>query len=135
VIVALGNLFASFDQRDHFPDAVDDCEHGADQRAVGMPAAGANVGKRILGRMAEAFEPREFKEAAIALHRVDKAENGIEACAVVGRSFPGDDFAPERFKHLPAFSHEIGNQIIHRLGSPRSFVSRYAAEVLTPRYP
>jgi hypothetical protein len=34
---------------------------------------------------------------------VDEAENLVEPRAVVGRGFPGDDLAAQRFEHLAAF--------------------------------
>src|SRR5215218_9278786 len=68
--------------------------------------------------MAERFEPWEFEKAAIALHRVDEAENAIEPRTVVGLRFPGNDLAAQRFKHFAAFGYEIGNQIIHWIGKP-----------------
>ncbi len=86
--------------------------------AIGMPAAGADIGERILGGVAQRLEPREFEEAAIALHRVDKAEDAIEPRAVVGLGFPGDDLAAQSFEHFAAFGYEIGNQVIHRLERP-----------------
>ena len=123
---------------DHLADAVDDGEHGADQRPVGMAAAGADVGERILGGMAQRLEPREFEEAAIAFDGVDEAEDGIEPRAVVGLGFPGDDLAAQRFEHFPAFGDEIGNQIVHRcVQAPRFARSSapYGAEELMRRYP
>ena len=75
LVVARRHLLAGFDRGDHLADAVDDREHGADQRAVGAAAAGADVGERILGGMAQRLEPREVEEAAIALDGVDEAEN------------------------------------------------------------
>ena len=82
-------------------------------------APGANVGERVLGCVAECFEAREFEEAAIALHGVDEAEDAIEACAVVGLRFPGDDLAAQGFEHFAAFGYEIGNQVIHRAERPQ----------------
>ena len=90
----------------------------------GMAAAGANVGERILGGVAQRLEPRKFEKAAIALHRVDEAENAIEPRAVVGLRFPGDDLAAQRFEHFAAFGYEIGNQIVHRRGPPLSAALR-----------
>ena len=111
-------FFAGVERGDHLCDAVDDGEHCADQRGVGLAAAGANFGERILGRMAQRLEPREVEEAAIAFDGVDEAENGIEPRAVVRRSFPCDDLAAERLEHLPAFGNEFGNQIVHRRAVP-----------------
>ena len=119
-VVAFGDLAAAVDRRDHLADAVDDGEHRADQRAVGLAAAGADVGERVLGGVAQRFQPREFEEAAIAFDGVDEAEDGIEARAVVGRGFPGDDLAAQRLEHFPAFGNEIGNQIVHRRSSPQA---------------
>ena len=90
--------------------------------AIGVAAAGANVGQRVLGGVAQRFEPREIEEAAIAFDGVDEAENGIEARAVVGLGFPGDDLAAQSFEHLPALRHEIGNQIVHRRARPPAAV-------------
>src|SRR5687767_7642237 len=89
-----------------------------------MAASGADVGKRILGGVAERFKAREFEEAAIAFDGVDETEDGIEARAVVGRGFPGDDLAPQRLEHLPAFGYEIGNKIVHRRLGPPTAVRR-----------
>ena len=83
-------------------------------------AAGADVGQRVLGGVAQRLEPREFEEAAIALHGVDEAEDAIEPRAVVGLGFPGDDLAAQRFEHFPAFGYEIGNQVVHRRRAPLS---------------
>ena len=47
--------------------------------------------------MAQGLQPREIEEAAIALHRMDKAENAIEPRPVVGLDFPGDDLASQGF--------------------------------------
>ena len=102
--------------------------------AIGVAAAGADVGERVLGGMAQRFEPREFEEAAIAFDGVDEAEDRIEPRAVVGLGFPGDDLAAQGFEHFAAFGDEIGNQIVHRWSAPRFTVrARYAAEVLMPR--
>ena len=113
-----GHLLAGLDRGDHLADAVDDREHGADQRAVGVAAAGADVGKRVLGGVAQRLEAREVEEAAIAFDGVDEAEDAIEPRAVVGLGFPGDDLAAQRFEHFPALGHEIGNQIVHRRCGP-----------------
>ena len=103
-------------------------EHRADQRAVGLAAAGANVGERVLGGVAQRLQPRKFEEAAIALHGVDEAENAVEPRAVVGLGFPGDDLAAQRFEHFAAFGYEIGNQIVHRRARPQRWLrGRYAA--------
>ncbi len=125
---------AGFDCRDHLADAVDDREHGADQRSVGLAAAGADVGKRILGGVAERLQAREIKKAAIAFDGVDEAEDAIEPRAVVGRGFPGDDLTAQRLEHFPAFGNEVGNQVIHRRGSPQAANSgRYAQQSLRAR--
>ena len=118
--VAAGrHLLAGFDRGDHFADAVDDRQHRADQWRIGVAAAGADVGERILGGMAQRFQPREFEEAAIAFDGVDEAEDRIEPRAVVGLGFPGDDFAAQGFEHFAAFGDEIGNQVVHRRSAPR----------------
>jgi hypothetical protein len=44
---------------------------------------------------------------------VDEAENTVEARAIVGLRFPGDDLAAQGFEHLAAFGYEIGNQVVH----------------------
>ena len=82
--------------------------------AVGQAPAGADVGERVLGGVAQRLEPRQFEEAAIAFHGVDEAEDGIEPRAVVRLGLPGDDLAAQSFEHLAAFGDEIGNQIVHR---------------------
>ena len=112
-IVTSGHVFARLDGGDHFGDAVDDREHGADQLAIGVAAAGADIGERVLGRMAERLEPGEFEEAAISLHGVDEAKNAVEPGAVVRLGLPGDDLAAQSFEHFAAFGYEIGNQIVH----------------------
>ena len=84
----------------------------------GVAAAGAAIGQRVLGSVAQRLKPRKIEEAAIALHRVDEAENAIEAGAVVGIGFPGDDLAAQRFEHFPALGHEIGNKVVHRRRGP-----------------
>ena len=135
-VVAARHVLAGVDRRDHLADPVDDREHRADQRAIGLAAAGADVGQRILGGVAQRLEPREFEEAAIAFDGVDEAENGIEARAVVGLGLPGDDFAAQGLEHLPAFGHEIGDQIVHRrLRPPRCSRTLMPGEELMPRYP
>ena len=91
---------------------------------VGVAAAGADVGQRVLGGVAQRLEAREFEEAAIAFDGVDEAEDGIEPRAVVGLGFPGDDLAAQRFEHFPALGHEIGNQIVHRRFGPALRCSR-----------
>src|SRR5439155_10065275 len=121
-VVTRRHFLPGFDGGDHFGNAVDDPEHRAHQMAVGNAAAGANVGECILGGMAERLKPREFEEAAIALHRVDEAENRIEPRAVVGLRFPGDDFPAQGFEHFAAFGYEIGNQVIHWLVRPPALV-------------
>jgi hypothetical protein len=115
-VVARRHLLAGVDCGDHLADPVDDREHGADQLPVGLAPTRANVGERVLGGVAERLEPREFEEAAIALHRVDEAENAVEARAVVGLGFPGDDLPAQGFEHFAAFGYEIGNQVIHWSG-------------------
>ena len=83
-----------------------------------MPASGANLGERVLRRVAQRFEAREIEEAAIAFDGVDEAENGIEPGPVIRRCFPRDDLAAERLEHFPAFGDEFGNQIVHRYAVP-----------------
>ena len=117
-VVAARHLITRLDRGNHLADAVDDREHSADQLGVGVPASSADIGERILGRVAQGLEPREVEEAAIALHRVDKAEDAIEPRPVVGLGFPGDDLAAQRFEHFAAFGYEICNQVIHRLERP-----------------
>jgi hypothetical protein len=70
--------------------------------------------------MAERLEARKFEESAIALHGVDEAEDRIEPGAIVWACFPGDDLAAEGLEHLPAFRHEIGNQVVHRSTGPHA---------------
>ena len=118
IVVPGRHVFTRLDRRDHFADSVDDREHGADQGAIRMPPAGTDVCERILGRMAQCFEPREFEEAAIALNGVDEAKNAVEPGAVVGLRLPGDDLAAQGFEHFVAFGYEIGNQIVHRRNRP-----------------
>ena len=112
-VVARRQLLAGIDRGDHLADAVDHGENGADQRGIGRAAAGAAIGQRVLGGVAQRLKPREIEEAAIALHRVDEAENAVEPRAVVGIGLPGDDLAAQRFEHFPALGHEIGNKIVH----------------------
>ena len=131
-----GMLFAGLDRRDHLADPVDDREHRADQRAVGVAAAGADVGQRILGGVAQRLEPREIEEAAIAFDGVDEAEDGIEPRAVVGLRLPGDDLAAQGFEHFPAFGYEIGNQVVHRRAQSLALLAAaYAGQELMLRYP
>ena len=100
----------------------------------GVRRPARTVGQRILGGMAERFEAREIEEAAIALHRVDEAEDAVEPRAVVGLGFPGDDLAAQRFQHFPAFGHEIGNQIVHCVRRPRALSrSALCRQGLMPR--
>ena len=117
-----GHFLAGVDRGDHLADPVDDREHRADQRAVGVAAAGADVGQRVLGGVAQRLQPREIEEAAIAFDGVDEAEDGIEPRAVVGLGFPGDDLAAQGFEHFPALGYEIGNQIVHRRLKPPAAV-------------
>jgi hypothetical protein len=112
-VIAFGQFRSGFDRRNHLPDAVNDGEHGADQRRVRLAAAGADIGKRILGRVAQRLEPWKLEEAAIPFDGVDEPENGIEPCAVVGIRFPGDDLAAQRLEHFPRLRDEIGNQVVH----------------------
>ena len=113
-VVAAGHLFAGVDGGDHFADTVNDCEDGADQLAVGLAAAGANVGERVLGGVAKRLEPRKFEKAAITFDGVDEAEDRIETRAIVGLRFPGNDLPAQGFEHIPAFGYEIRDQIVHR---------------------
>ncbi len=87
--------------------------------------------------MAQRLQPREIEEAAIALHGVDEAKDIIEPRAVVGARLPGDDLAAQCLEHLPAFRHEIGNQVVHMRLRPRPRKKKqslsYAAEELTAR--
>ena len=119
MIVASGEFLACLDRSDHFADSVDYRQHGADQRLIGGAAAGAAIGQRILGGVAQRFKAREIEEAAIALHSVDKAENAVEPGAIVGACFPGDDLAAQRFEHFAAFGREIGNKVVHVRARPR----------------
>ena len=73
------HLLAGFDRGDHLADPVDDREHCADHRTIGMAAARANIGERVLGGVTERLEPRKFEEAAIALDGVDEAEDANRA--------------------------------------------------------
>ncbi len=134
-VVAGEQLVAGFDLCDHLADPVDDREHRGDHRTVGLAAARANVGERILGGVAERLKPRKFEEAAIAFDGVDEAEDGIEPRTVVGLRLPGDDFAAQGLKHLPAFSYEIGDQIVHWRAPSPGVRPPYAGEELTLRYP
>ena len=118
-VVAGREYLTGFERRDHFGDAVDDGQNRADQRSIGVAAASADFGKRILGGVAERFKPRKIEEAAIALHGVDEAKNGIEPGAVVGRGLPSDDLTAQSLEHLAAFGNEIGNQIVHRRAVPQ----------------
>ncbi len=93
IIVASGHFSARFNGRHHLADPVDDGEHRADESPVWMAPFGTNVGKSILGSVTQRLEPREFEEAAIALHRVDKAKNAVESRAIVRLRLPGDDLA------------------------------------------
>ena len=68
--------------------------------------------------MAQRLKARELEEAAIALHRVDEAEDAIEPRAVVGLGLPGHDLAAQGFEHFAAFGDKVGNQVVHRLGMP-----------------
>ena len=49
LVTALGKFLARLDGIDHVGNAVDDGEHGGDQRAVRLAAAGAAIGQRVLG--------------------------------------------------------------------------------------
>ena len=102
----------------------------------GMAAAGADVGERILGGMAQRLEPREFEEAAIALHGVNEAENAIEPRAVVGLRLPR-----RRFRR-PGLRASRGIRLRNRQSDrpsalrPPAMVRRpYAGQELTRRYP
>ena len=99
-----------FDRRDHLPNPIDDREHRADQRAIGVATAGADIGECIFARVAEGFEPGKIEEAAIAFDGVDEAEDRIEPRAIIRLGLPRDDFAAESLEHFPAFGHEIRNQ-------------------------
>ena len=134
-VVAGGKIFIGVDRGDHFADPVDDMEHRADQRLVRRAAPGAAIGERVLGGVAERFQAREIEEAAIAFDRVDEAEDRIEAGAVVGTGFPGDDLAAQRIEHFPALGHEVGNKIVHRSRRPPRVPALYGAKTLTRRYP
>ncbi len=113
IVAAFRERRAGSDHFHHLADAIDHGENGADQSGIGLAAAGADVGERVLGRVAQRFKAREVEEAAIALHRVDKAKNAVEPGAVLRRGLPGDDLPAEAFQHVPAFGDEIGNQVVH----------------------
>ena len=84
--------------------------------ASGCALAGADVGERILGGMAELLEARQIEEAAIALHGVDEAENLVEPLAVGRIRLPRDDRAGDRLQHVARFGDEIVDQLVH--GAP-----------------
>src|SRR5690349_8104846 len=66
---------------------------------------------------------------------MDEAEDAIEARAIVGLRFPGDDLAAQGFEHFAAFGYEIGDQIVHWRAISPGFEATYAGEELTRRYP
>jgi hypothetical protein len=96
-IVVLGDLGTGLQRVGEFGNSVDHGQHGVDQRGIGMAAVGAALGQHVLGGMAQPFEARQIEEAAASLHRVDEAEDGIEARAIPRRQFPGDDLARQSF--------------------------------------
>src|SRR6185369_5885004 len=112
--IAGRHLLARLDRSDHLANAIDDCEHRADERAIGLPPPGANVRKSVLRRVTKGLEPRKIEEAAIAFDGMDEAENVIETSAVVGLRLPGDDFPAQGFEHVPAFGYKIRDQVVHR---------------------
>ncbi len=63
--------------------------------------------------MAELFEARKIEEAAVALHGVDEAEDGVEAFLVGGIALPRDDLARQRFHHVARLGNEVCQQIVH----------------------
>ena len=123
---------------DRISDMIAAIEHGkhrAHQCRIGLTAAGAAIGERVLCCMTQRLEAREFKESAIAFHRMDEAEDVIEPRAIIGTCLPRDNLAAQRFKHFPALGHEIGNQVVHqRLGPTQERCGfLYGAKELTPR--
>ena len=113
VVGGFGQRLAALDLGDHHADAVDHREHRVDQPAVGLAAAGAHVGERVLGGVAQRLELREIEEPAVAFDGVDEAEDRIEPRAVGRVGFPGDDLARERGQHLARFGDEFRQQIVH----------------------
>ena len=118
IIAAFGKLAARFDRIGHLADPVDDGEHGGYERAVGLATARAHFCEGIFGRMAQPLEARKIEEAAIALHRMDEAEDGIETRAVGRVGLPSDDFAAARFQHFAGFGDEVRQKIVHCAASP-----------------
>ena len=66
--------------------------------------------------------PRPIEEAAIALHRVDEAEDRVEPGAVVGLGLPSDDLTAQCLEHLAGFGDEFVDQVFH--GAPSERVRR-----------
>ena len=122
IVTALRKDFVRFDGVDHRRDPVDDREHSGHQRFIGLAASGAAIGERVLGGMAEAGEAGEIEEAAIALHRVDEAEDRIETRAVGRIGFPGDEFAAGGLQHLAGLGDEFRQQVVHACARPLSRV-------------
>ncbi len=104
---------ASVDRLDDLANAVDDRQHGIDQRRIGGAFARPHALQHVLGRMAQPGEPRQVKEAAASLHRVDEAEDRIESCPVGGVRFPRHDFARQRVERFAGFRDEFLQQIVH----------------------
>jgi hypothetical protein len=73
-VVARGHRLAGLDRGDHLADAVDDREHGADQRAVGLAAPARTSASASSAAWLSASSRGKFEEAAIALDGVDEAE-------------------------------------------------------------
>ena len=80
---------------------------------IGPAAIGTDVGKDILGGMAELFEARQIEKTAASLHRVDEAEDRVQPRPVLGRGLPRDDLAGKGFERLAGFRDEIAEQIVH----------------------
>ena len=92
-VVLARQRFPGLERLDELADPVDHGEHGVDQGGVGDAVAGAHLGERALGGVAQLLEPRQIEKAAIALDGVDEAENLVEPLAVVRRRLPRDDRA------------------------------------------
>ncbi len=118
-IVAAGWKFlASLNLIVHLADPVHDRKDGGDQPTIGVASPGAAVGQGIFRRVAEALEPGEIEEAAIAFDGVDEAENRVEPRLVRRIGFPGDDLLAARLEHFAGFGDEIRQQVIHFVTAP-----------------
>ena len=113
LVILAADRYPGLQRLDDLADPVDHGEHRIDQLGVGDPIAGANLGERAFGGVAQLLEPRQIEKSAIALHRVDEAENLVEPLAVLGIRLPCHDRPGQGLRHVAGFGDEIVEQLVH----------------------